>query len=73
MMKRMSPARSNRGQTGPCARLLPNEKAITRLSDRAVLLERNDEWAVQRARCMMLETIAQLGDDTLVLLPAVAA
>lgn len=43
------------GQTGPCARLLPNEKAITRLIG-AVLLEQNDEWAVQRARYMTLET-----------------
>jgi putative transposase len=60
------------GQTGPCARLLPNEKAITRLIG-AVLLEQNDEWAVQRARYMTLESIAPLGDDGAVLLPAVAA
>jgi transposase-like protein len=52
--------------------IFPNEKAITRLIG-AVLLEQNDEWAVQRARYMTLETIATLGDDPLVSLPAVAA
>jgi hypothetical protein len=30
---------------------------------RAVLLEQNDEWAVQRARHMTLETIAPIGHD----------
>jgi hypothetical protein len=29
----------------------------------AILLEQNDEWAVQRARYMTLETIAPLSDD----------
>lgn len=38
----------------------------------AILLEQNDEWAVQRARCMTLETIAPLSDDPLVSLSAVA-
>jgi transposase-like protein len=52
--------------------IFPNEKAITRLIG-AILLEQNDEWAVQRARYMTLETIAQLGDDDPILLPAVAA
>jgi len=36
-------------------------------------LEQNDEWAVQRARYMTLETIAPLGDDAAIMLPAVAA
>jgi hypothetical protein len=36
------------------------------------LLEQNDEWAVQRARYMTLETIAPLSDDPVVGLPAVA-
>ena len=36
----------------------------------AFLLEQNDEWAVQRARCMTLETMATLGDDPVVGLPA---
>jgi hypothetical protein len=32
----------------------------------------NDEWAVQRARYLTLETIASLGDNPLVSLPALA-
>jgi len=40
--------------------IFPNEKAITRLVG-AILLEQNDEWAVQRARYMTLETIATMG------------
>ena len=52
--------------------IFPNEPAITRLIG-AILLEQNDEWAVQRSRYMTLETIAPLGDDPLVKLPAVAA
>ena len=39
----------------------------------ALLLEQNDEWAVQRSRYMTLETIAPLGDDPRVSLPALAA
>jgi putative transposase len=35
-------------------------------------LEQNDEWAVQRARYMTLETIAPLSDDTIVSMPALA-
>jgi hypothetical protein len=52
--------------------IFPNEAAITRLVG-AVLLEANDEWAVQRARYMTLESITTLGDDPAVMLPAVAA
>ncbi|HUB48516.1 MAG TPA: IS256 family transposase [Acetobacteraceae bacterium] len=52
--------------------IFPNEAAITRLVG-AILLEQNDEWAVQRARYMTLETIAPLSDNPLVSLPAVAA
>jgi transposase-like protein len=52
--------------------IFPNEAAITRLIG-AILLEQNDEWAVQRARYMTLETIAPLSDDPLAALPAVAA
>ncbi len=51
---------------------LPNEAAITRLIG-AILLEQNDEWAVQRARYMTLETIAPIGHDDLVKLPSAAA
>lgn len=52
--------------------IFPNEYAVTRLSG-ALLLEQNDEWAVQRARYITLETITPLCDDPLVTLPPVAA
>jgi putative transposase len=52
--------------------IFPNEQAITRPVG-AILLEQNDEGAVQRARDMTLETIAPLSDDPFVALPAVAA
>jgi len=52
--------------------IFPNEAAITRLIG-ALLLEQNDEWAVQRGRYMSLETIAPLSDDPIIKLPAVAA
>ena len=52
--------------------IFPNEAAITRLVG-AILLEQNDEWAVQRARYMTLETMAPLSDDPIVKLPAGAA
>jgi putative transposase len=52
--------------------IFPNEDAITRLVG-ALLLEQNDEWAVQRARYMTLETMAPMSDNPLVSLPAVAA
>ncbi len=54
------------------AGIFPNEDAIIRLVG-AVLLEQNDEWAVQRARYMTLETIAPIGDDPAVSLPAFAS
>jgi putative transposase len=51
--------------------IFPNDDAIVRLVG-ALLLEQNDEWAVQRARYMTLETIAQMSDDPIISLPAVA-
>jgi putative transposase len=50
--------------------IFPNEAAVTRLVG-AILLEQNDEWAVQR-RYMSLETLAPVSDAPAVSLPAVA-
>ena len=51
--------------------IFPTEDAVIRLIG-ALLLEQNDEWAVQRARYMTLETIAPLSDDLTVSLPSMA-
>ncbi len=51
--------------------IFPNEAAIYRLVG-AILMEQNEEWAVQRARYMTLETIAAPSDDAAVSLPAMA-
>lgn len=48
--------------------IFPNEASITRLIG-AVLLEMNDEWAVQRGRYMTLESVAQVSDSAIVALP----
>ena len=39
----------------------------------ALMLEQNDEWAVQRARYITLESMAPVSDDPLVGLPDAAA
>ena len=51
--------------------IFPNEAAITRLVG-AILLEQNDEWAVQRARYITLESISPAGNDPIVGLPIAA-
>jgi hypothetical protein len=51
--------------------IFPNEAAIVRLVG-AILLEQNDEWAIQR-RYMSLETLGSVSDNATVSLPAVAA
>lgn len=38
-----------------------------------IRLEQNDEWVVQRARYITLESMAPVGDDRIVSLPVVAA
>ena len=49
--------------------IFPDEDAITRLIG-AILLERNDEWAVHRAGYMTLEPIAPVSNNATVRLPA---
>ena len=51
--------------------IFPNEAAITRLVG-AILAEQNDEWAVQRAKYMTLDTQSDNGDNGLLQLPSVA-
>jgi transposase-like protein len=50
-------------------RHLSNDDTLVRLVG-TILLEQNDEWAVQRARYMTLEAMATLSDDAFVGLPA---
>ena len=52
--------------------IFPNEASVRRLVG-AILLEQNDEWAVQRSRYMTLESIAPIGDDPAVSLPTLVA
>jgi transposase-like protein len=52
--------------------IFPNEEAITRLVG-AILLEQNDEWAVQRCRYMTLESVSGLSDNAIITLPPMAA
>ncbi len=52
--------------------IFPNEAAITRLVG-ALLLEQNDEWAVQRARYMTRETMTEMTEPAAMPLPAMAS
>ena len=52
--------------------VFPNDDAVVRLAG-ALLLEQNDEWAVQRSRYMNPETTATMSDDSLISMPAVAS
>ena len=52
--------------------IFPNEAAIMRLVG-AILMEQNDEWAVQRCRYMTLATISEVNEDNVPLLAAVAS
>lgn len=49
--------------------IFPNEASIRRLVG-AILMEQTEEWTVQRARYMTLETLAPVCDDLGVSLPA---
>lgn len=63
-----------RGQIKRCTEVVgifPNEAAITRLVG-AILLEQNDERAVQRAWHITLESMSPVSDDPPVSLPAMA-
>jgi transposase-like protein len=51
--------------------IFPNEDAITRLAG-AILMQQNDEWAVQRARERKLETIASMSNTQIATLAAQA-
>ncbi len=52
--------------------IFPNDDSIVRLVG-LLLLEQNDEWAVRRARYMTLKTIAPMGNDPAISLPALAS
>ena len=74
MFGRCSRGRQRRRDNAPRTNVVgifPNEDAITRLVG-AILLEQNDEWAVQRARYLTLETIAPSSDGPTVTLPTLA-
>lgn len=52
--------------------VFPNDEAIVRLVG-ALLLDKNDDWSVQRAFYSTLETIAPMGENDVISLPAVAS
>ena len=52
---------------------MPDREASIKRLVGAILLEQNDEWAVQRSRYMTLESIAPIGDSDAVSLPTLVA
>jgi hypothetical protein len=52
--------------------IFPDDQVIVRLAG-ARLREQADKWAVQRARYMALKTIAPIGEDPVISLPAAAS
>jgi len=60
-----------RSSAVPMSSASSREDGITRLVG-GLLLEQNDEWAVQRGRYMSLETTAPFSDDPIVKLAPVA-
>jgi transposase-like protein len=56
-----SSASTARSSAAEVVGIFPNHEAIVRLVG-ALLLEQNDKWAVQRARYMILETMASMSD-----------
>src|SRR5438270_7203113 len=52
--------------------IFPNDEAVIRLVG-AILLEQNDDWHLQRARYMTMETMASLIEVPFIKLPALAA
>lgn len=48
--------------------IFPNDDTIVRPVG-ALLFEQNNEWAVQRARYVTLETIAPMGEDAIINFP----
>jgi transposase-like protein len=49
--------------------IFPKEAAIRQLVG-AILMEQTEEWTVQRARYMTLETLAPVCDEAIISLPA---
>ena len=66
-----NPGRAPGGVVTGGSKAASDEAAITRLVG-AILLEQNDEWAVQRARYITLESISLVGDVPIVRLPIAA-
>jgi hypothetical protein len=62
-----STVRSSAGRMLPVS---PMRRPVIYRLVAAILLDPNDEWSIQRARYITLETIAALSDDDTVSLPS---